>query len=308
MGGIIQPWNVNELAPVVQMNVNQENISGSLAWFPDGATLAVAGSSSIWLYKIDTTQLENRILNTLDDEIAAIAVSPDNRVLAYGGKNATIYLWGVQTGTLLATLPGHTDSITSIGYSPDGVHLASVGRGDTTIRIWNYQSGSQISTLKHADTDSILCTAYTKDGRLLVSAGLNGVLYLWDVASNAEITTWEGHNAVIMSIALHPSQNILASADVAGTIKLWSTDTHTEISALQHAEGIRSIAFNRTGTILASGGLLDRTVNLWDMSTYTKLAALSVGSTGALNVAFSPKETVLATSTEDGLVQLWMLR
>ncbi len=44
-------------------------------------------------------------------------------------------LWRVADGTLLATLTGHTDQVTSVAFAPDGQTLAS-GSWDGTVRLW----------------------------------------------------------------------------------------------------------------------------------------------------------------------------
>ena len=74
---------------------------GSVAFSPDGHTLAVAGP---W----DT--------------------------------DTAIRLWDVGTGILLHTLTGHRGSVTSIAFGPDGQMLAS-GSCDNTIRLWNASTG-----------------------------------------------------------------------------------------------------------------------------------------------------------------------
>ena len=57
-----------------------------------------------------------------------------------GSQDGTIRIWDAQTGKLENTLEGHTFSVRSVAYSPDGMRIVS-GSGDRTIRIWDVQSG-----------------------------------------------------------------------------------------------------------------------------------------------------------------------
>jgi WD40 repeat protein len=56
-------------------------------------------------------------------------------LLASGSADNTVRLWRVSDGALLRTLEGHTGSVASAAFSPDGRLLAS-GSIDGTVRLW----------------------------------------------------------------------------------------------------------------------------------------------------------------------------
>ena len=49
--------------------------------------------------------------------------------------NGVIDIWDTVTGTRLHSLDGHSGTVNSVKYSPDGLKIAS-GSGDDTVRIW----------------------------------------------------------------------------------------------------------------------------------------------------------------------------
>jgi WD40 repeat protein len=71
--------------------------------------------------------------------VLALAVSPDQRVLASGGKDQTICLWEAATGRRLAVWHAHDKEVTALAFSPDGKALVSAG-GDGTLKVWNLLS------------------------------------------------------------------------------------------------------------------------------------------------------------------------
>jgi WD40 repeat protein len=56
-----------------------------------------------------------------------------------------ICMWEVSAENSLTILHGHTDSIRSIAFSPDGSLLAS--GDDPTVRLWEISSGNCLKTL-----------------------------------------------------------------------------------------------------------------------------------------------------------------
>jgi WD40 repeat protein len=46
-----------------------------------------------------------------------------------------VKVWDAQDGALLRTLEGHTESVNSVAYSPDGARIIS-GSWDDTVKVW----------------------------------------------------------------------------------------------------------------------------------------------------------------------------
>lgn len=64
----------------------------------------------------------------------SVVFSPDGSQLA-SANYIHVKLWSVASGTLLKTLQGHTDLVTSVAFHPNRHQLASAA-SDKTVRIW----------------------------------------------------------------------------------------------------------------------------------------------------------------------------
>ena len=83
----------------------------------------------------------------------------------------------------MRTLTGHTSSVYSIAYSPDGQTLSS-GSLDETIRLWDVSTGEHLRTLE-GHTDNVNSVVFSPDGQTLVSGSSDGTVLLWDLAPTA---------------------------------------------------------------------------------------------------------------------------
>ena len=67
--------------------------------------------------------------------VFAVAVHPSQPLAVSGGEDDLGYIWDLGDGEVVVKLTGHTDSVTSVGWSHDG-ELASTGGMDGNVRIW----------------------------------------------------------------------------------------------------------------------------------------------------------------------------
>jgi len=94
------------------------------------------GTVSIW--SLNTFELLHTI-KVSGDTIRCIAVSPDEKQVAFGCRDNAIHIYDLEDYTHLKTLQGHTMSVFSLQYSPKGHQLISGGR-DAQVKIWNTET------------------------------------------------------------------------------------------------------------------------------------------------------------------------
>jgi serine/threonine protein kinase len=216
------------------------------------------------------------------------------------------YLWRLCHSSLL-TLPGHTDWVYSVAYSPDGKRLASAS-ADRTVKVWDATSGQLALTLKeHTDPvfGGALSVAFSPDGQRLASASQDGTVKVWDATSGQLALTLKEHTHWVISVAFSPDGTRLASASEDKTVKVWDATSGQELLTFQgHTGGVRSVAFSPDGKRLASAST-DQTVKVWDATKGQEVLTLK-GHTGPVRgVAFSFDGKQLASGSDDKTVKVW---
>jgi WD40 repeat protein len=107
----------------------------SVAFSPDGRTIASAGQDGIVRLWDGKTGMDPLALLVHQDQVNALVFSLDGKILASGSHDRTVKLWAADTGEELACFHGHTRAVSTLAFAPDGRKIAS-GSNDQTVRIW----------------------------------------------------------------------------------------------------------------------------------------------------------------------------
>jgi len=89
------------------------------------------------------------------------------------------------------TIEGHSDFVMSVAFSPDGKRVVS-GSWDDTIKIWDTETGQEITTLK-GHSREVTSVAFSPDGKQIVSGSEDKTLKIWDTETGQE---GNGHHKV----------------------------------------------------------------------------------------------------------------
>jgi WD40 repeat protein len=127
------------------------------------------------------------------------------------------------------TLRGHTDSVLSAAFSPDGKRIVTAS-GDKTARLWDAGTGRQIGQPLKGHTDSAQSAVFSPDGKRIVTAYNDNTARLRDAGTGKQIgEPLTGHTASVFSAAFSPDGKRIITASDDDTVRLWDAEAGTQI-------------------------------------------------------------------------------
>jgi WD40 repeat protein len=251
----------------------------TIALSPDGKKV-VSGSydGAVRLWDIDTCKVVKKWTGHTRG-VYSVCWSRDGRRVLSGSDDGTARQWEVESGE---TMPepietGH-NYVYAVVYSPD-TNLIATGGSDGwdvdehPIKIWDAKTSKLVVTLK-GHTNTVLCLAWTKDGKTLISGSNDSSIRTWNTTTWKQTAVLLEHTRGVRRIAISPNGRILASASYDRTARLWNLDNGQLISLpIQHADEMFCVSFSAGGKRLATG-CKDKNAYTWDVAAILREAGL----------------------------------
>ncbi|PWY83871.1 WD40 repeat-like protein [Aspergillus sclerotioniger CBS 115572] len=245
-------------------------------------------------------------LQTIEDpdgsDFAALAVSPDDRVIATGSSGGNVHLWRQVSGpvSLQQTLR-HCDysEISCVAFSPNGKLLASAS-DDGLIRLWNISSGlallqSELNTVNNEHRS----LAFSPDSDILALARTSDEVQLLDLDGFTIRETFEG----TAPFAFSSGNMFLLTDRDQRTMRVLNVKSGTiQSNLIGHSGKVESAAFSPDGSLLVSRDRSD--IKLWDVETGRQEKNFPERIHAPRNVEFSANGRFIGSISENGTIKL----
>lgn len=272
------------------------------------------------------------------------AWAPDGAALVTAAADRTLALWDAATGARLRRFAGHRLAVNACavprGWCTDALYddallcradvarplFASVG-DDAAARLWDPRAGTRhCSTVAHRHTCPLTACCFGADAaRTLFVAGLDGTILGLDLrclsdggssekagAAATVRLTLGGHQDTVTGLALSRDGSFVLSNAMDAQLRVWDVRPYAPatrcvkilVGHTHSAEkNLLRCAWAPSSRHVAAGSG-DGVVSVWSTTTRAVVHRLA-GHAGSVNdVAFHPREPILASASSDGTVLL----
>ncbi len=254
----------------------------------------------------DELSIVERLRGNID---AALRFAVDAARLDLQRRQTAVSLSGVElaTATLEAgwylNMGGHTLSVSSAAFSPDGMRIVS-GSMDKTARIWDAATGKQLLVL-NGHQAGIWTAVFSPDGTRVLTAAEDNTARIWDAKTGAQIAVLSGHSEKVTSAAFSSDGKRIVTSSFDKTARVWDATTFQQIGVLiGHDNTVQTAAFSPDGSRIVTASD-DTTARIWDAASYRQIAVLSGHQNAVYSAVFSPDGTRVATGSDDDTARVW---
>ena len=251
-----------------------------------------------------------------------------DRVATVCWLSGLAHIWNLDDEKPLREFETHKKVVSHICFhDPEGRRVAIVS-SDGTVRVWDVAEKSEAAEESHHFVPGLMSRAcFSPDGHELATSQWDGVVHLWvkspldqgPQAKGQEDTTTVLQTPGIpqMCATFSPDGDQIAIVGLDKKIRLYSVrleesgvklDLRLEKDSF-HDGPLSCVAFDPSRTGRLATASYDRTGRLWflDGDRLDKGACLKGHEAQIYEIAYSPREEVVATASMDGTVRFWNL-
>lgn len=283
----------------------RQNGVWSLAWSPDGRLIATAGADGVVRLEEAVNGQSPRSLNCSGGQSRTL-VWLNDAALATGSDDGRVRVCPLAARAPTQTMGNH-GGIQHILWLPGSSQILSVGVRDESLQLWRLSDGERSHALyAYAGYTLANVVQWSPDGSRLAIGSREGIILIWQMASQQIEAVLGGHETEIISLAWSPDGRYLASSGRPdNSVRISDAQTGLLLqTATGHTDRITAVAWAPDSNRVASAGF-DSRLQIWNITRAEVTESWAMQALGrVLIAAWSANGNEIVTGGQTNLVQL----
>jgi guanine nucleotide-binding protein subunit beta-2-like 1 protein len=199
--------------------------------------------------------------------VSDVVISSDGQFALTGSWDNTLRLWDINNGRCTRRFIGHTKDVLSVAFSADNRQIVS-GSRDKSVKLWNTLGECKYTIgVGAGHTEWVSCVRFSPslNAPVIVSAGWDKLVKVWNLSSCTLRTNLEGHTGYLNTVTVSPDGSLCASGGKDGTAMLWDLTEGKRLYSLDAGDIINSLVFSPNRYWLCAA--TTESIKIWDLES-----------------------------------------
>ncbi|KAE9531268.1 hypothetical protein AGLY_010474 [Aphis glycines] len=254
--------------------------------------------------------------------VSDVVLSSDGNYALSGSWDKTLRLWDLAAGRTTRRFEDHTKKpycldVLSVAFSADNRQIVS-GSRDKTIKLWNTLAECKYTIQDDGHSDWVSCVRFSPNihNPIIVSAGWDKVVKVWNLTNCRIKTNHYGHTGYLNTVTVSPDGSLCASGGKDCKAMLWDLNDGKHLHTLDHNDIIEALCFspNRYWLCAAFGP----SIKIWDLESKEMVEELrpevvsqsqnsNTEPPRCLSLAWSTDGQTLFAGYSDNNIRVWQV-
>jgi pre-mRNA-processing factor 19 len=233
-----------------------------------------------------------------------VVFHPTEDVLFTCSQDKTARVWRAAEGAYHAAhvVKIHTDEVVGLTLHATGDYIATASQ-DKTWAFHDIHSGACLVRVADPNVKAgFQCVCFHPDGLILGTGTIDSLVRIWDIKSQANVATFEGHVGKVFDIAFSENGYYLATA-AEDSVKLWDLRKLKNFHTIPLESGaVSAVSFDYSGNYLAIAG---NDLRIYAGKNFTPVKTFADHTALVTDAKFGRDATFIASTSMDRHMRIY---
>jgi len=232
--------------------------------------------------------------------VTAVRVHPSKPVVLTASADNSARVWSTD-GKQLHVLSGHVGEVTGVTLHATGDYCVT-SSADKSWALFDIERGGCVMRVPNGSA-GYTCAGFHPDG-LILGTGVDQVVRIWDIKSQQNVASFEGHTGAVNCLSFSENGYYLATGSADATVKIWDLRKLKNFQTISPEAGgeVGGLAFDFSGLFLAVGAA---DVSVYGTKDWGAIKSFPGQSSAVSDVSFARGASMIAAASADGVVKMY---